>query len=76
MMSYHDLLEIIHRECQAHGGLANEDEVKRQFGKGFDAEFRMLVQRGYFSKNAPVGSISLSPTGWRTAKLSQAPKGN
>ena len=71
-MTYHDLLKIIHRECQAHGGFADGEEIKRQYGKKYDVEFRILVQRGYIAKSAPIGSISLSPSGWRAATLSQA----
>jgi hypothetical protein len=67
-MSHQELLKLIFKECQTHGGLAGADEVKRQYGGDFDNDFPILRSLGCISDNCPVGSIRLTPAGWRAAE--------
>ena len=67
-MSYQKLLNLIHKECEVHGGLAGEEEVKREYSGDFDNDLSVLRSLGYISDNCPVGSIRLSPAGWHAAE--------
>lgn len=67
-MGQNELLEIIRQECEANGGYADGKVVRERYGDNFSNDFRLLVQRGYISKSGPVGSISLSPSGWSAAQ--------
>ena len=67
-MSYQELLNLIYKECEAHGGLAGEEEIKREYGRDFDNDLSILRTLGYISDNCPVGSVRLTPAGCRAAK--------
>jgi hypothetical protein len=67
-MSHQELLKLIYKECQVHGGLSGADEVKRQYGGDFDNDFPILRSLGYISDNCPADSIRLTPAGWRAAE--------
>jgi hypothetical protein len=67
-MSYQELLNLIYKECEVHGGLAGEEEIKREYSGDFDNVFPILRSLGYISDNCPAGSIRLTPAGWRAAK--------
>lgn len=67
-MSYQELLKIIHDECIEQDGFATGDTVKRRYGPDFDNQFTILVQRGFISREGPVGSISLTVSGWSAAE--------
>ena len=62
-----NLLKIIHEESE-QSGFADGKTVEDRYGSGFSEAFRALIQRGYISRQGPVGSISLTPTGHAAAE--------